>query len=192
LVRVCSEFAGASTRARTSAGKRSALSQLRDGDVDAAVPWYPRHGRIAVSPDRDSAIGDTRTHRPRARPARRRRPDRSPDRPRRRTGHNPGSGCRSRARARHGPRPLTFEQCRSDSWTEWTTALAARTPAGPSGALRPVLRAFAVLSTELRRPRPRPEFELRPHQFDVLSHGLDQDFHIVCVERDNFVAVQRE
>ncbi|MFN2505937.1 MAG: MobF family relaxase [Acidimicrobiales bacterium] len=39
--------------------ERTALSHLRSGDVDAAVAWYARHGRIAVSPDRDTALDAT-------------------------------------------------------------------------------------------------------------------------------------
>jgi hypothetical protein len=34
----------------------AALAQLRSGDVGAAVDWYVDHGRVRVSPDRESAI----------------------------------------------------------------------------------------------------------------------------------------
>ncbi|MGH9266320.1 MAG: ATP-dependent DNA helicase, partial [Acidimicrobiales bacterium] len=39
--------------------ERTTLSHLRSGDVHAAVAWYARHGRIAVSPDRDTALDAT-------------------------------------------------------------------------------------------------------------------------------------
>jgi conjugative relaxase-like TrwC/TraI family protein len=39
--------------------ERAALGHLRSGDVDAAVAWYALNGRIAVSPDRDTAIDAT-------------------------------------------------------------------------------------------------------------------------------------
>src|SRR5947209_2202103 len=40
-------------------GERWALSELRDGEVDYAVSWYSRHGRIAVSANRDAATAQT-------------------------------------------------------------------------------------------------------------------------------------
>jgi len=39
--------------------ERAALAKLRAGRVDEAVSWYAGHGRIAVSPDRDTALDDT-------------------------------------------------------------------------------------------------------------------------------------
>ena len=39
--------------------ERTALSHLRSGDVRAAVAWYAANGRIAVSPDRDTALDAT-------------------------------------------------------------------------------------------------------------------------------------
>src|SRR5205085_6015748 len=36
--------------------ERAALAQLRAGDVGVAVEWYAANGRIAVSPDRDTAV----------------------------------------------------------------------------------------------------------------------------------------
>ncbi|MDQ2827341.1 MAG: AAA family ATPase, partial [Actinomycetota bacterium] len=39
--------------------ERTALAQLRSGDVDAAVAFYAAHGRICVSADRDTALDDT-------------------------------------------------------------------------------------------------------------------------------------
>jgi hypothetical protein len=36
--------------------ERVALEELRSGDVEAAVSWYADTGRIAVSPDRDTAL----------------------------------------------------------------------------------------------------------------------------------------
>jgi hypothetical protein len=36
--------------------ERAALEELRSGDVEAAVSWYADTGRIAVSPDRDTAL----------------------------------------------------------------------------------------------------------------------------------------
>ena len=39
--------------------ERAALSQLRSGKVDEAVAWYAGAGRIAVSPDRDTALDAT-------------------------------------------------------------------------------------------------------------------------------------
>jgi hypothetical protein len=37
-------------------GESKALSQLRDGNLAAAIRWYAEHGRISVSADRDTAI----------------------------------------------------------------------------------------------------------------------------------------
>lgn len=39
--------------------EREALAQLRSGKVDEAVSWYSGAGRIAVSPDRDTALDAT-------------------------------------------------------------------------------------------------------------------------------------
>jgi len=39
--------------------EREALANLRSGDVAAAVSWYAAHGRISVSPDRDTALDET-------------------------------------------------------------------------------------------------------------------------------------
>ncbi|HEX8770618.1 MAG TPA: AAA family ATPase [Acidimicrobiales bacterium] len=39
--------------------ERSALNHLGSGDVEAAVAWYSSAGRIAVSPDRDTALDAT-------------------------------------------------------------------------------------------------------------------------------------
>ena len=39
-------------------GEREALANLRAGDVGAAVAWYAAHGRITVSPDRDTALDE--------------------------------------------------------------------------------------------------------------------------------------
>jgi conjugative relaxase-like TrwC/TraI family protein len=36
--------------------ERTTLAMLRSGDVEAAVAWYVRSGRISVSPDRDTAL----------------------------------------------------------------------------------------------------------------------------------------
>jgi hypothetical protein len=36
--------------------ERATLAMLRSGDVEAAVAWYDRSGRISVSPDRDTAL----------------------------------------------------------------------------------------------------------------------------------------
>jgi len=41
--------------------ERVALAELRSGDVGAAVAWYVGAGRIAVSPDRDTALDATVT-----------------------------------------------------------------------------------------------------------------------------------
>ena len=41
------------------AGERSALAELRAGNVAEAVAWYAGAGRIAVSPDRDTALDAT-------------------------------------------------------------------------------------------------------------------------------------
>jgi conjugative relaxase-like TrwC/TraI family protein len=41
------------------AGERAALAELRSGTVDQAVSWYAGTGRIAVSPDRDTALDAT-------------------------------------------------------------------------------------------------------------------------------------
>jgi len=38
-------------------GERRALDHLRAGNVDLAVAWYDRHGRIELTPTRDEAIG---------------------------------------------------------------------------------------------------------------------------------------
>ncbi len=42
--------------------EREALADLRVGDVAAAVAWYAAHGRIVVSPDRDTALAETVAH----------------------------------------------------------------------------------------------------------------------------------
>jgi len=38
--------------------ERAALAMLRSGDVEEAVAWYARNGRISVSPDRDTALDE--------------------------------------------------------------------------------------------------------------------------------------
>ena len=38
--------------------ERATLAVLRAGDVEAAVVWYARNGRISVSPDRDTALDE--------------------------------------------------------------------------------------------------------------------------------------
>jgi hypothetical protein len=41
------------------AAERLTLAQLRSGKVDDAVCWYAGAGRIAVAPDRDTALDAT-------------------------------------------------------------------------------------------------------------------------------------
>jgi len=41
---------------QTNPAERAALSQLRDGDIEAAVGWYARNGRVHPVPDRRRAV----------------------------------------------------------------------------------------------------------------------------------------
>jgi hypothetical protein len=41
---------------QTNPAERAALSQLRDGDIETAVAWYARNGRVHPAPDRRRAV----------------------------------------------------------------------------------------------------------------------------------------